>query len=158
MRWIVIAAILVLGSWGILRIMDTQQPTPPKDIFDEMDEKEEMLRKEAEAINGFVVFSRSDGWGPCPPGETCTENFVLYSSGKFEKNGVLIATLSKSEVDQILTIIKNEKYLSLEDPKIERSDYRTQTSVSDGTAKKTFTNVTLKPIQDVLKPYATFHD
>lgn len=150
-------AVLVLAGWGILSAMDSTDQTPPKTADEVMNE--DLYGTETKPTGEeFVVFSRNDGWGPCPPGETCTESFTLYDSGKFEKNGILIATLSKAEVSQILTIIKNEKYLSLEDPKIERNDYRTQTSVSDGTAKKTFTNISLKPIQDVLKPYTTFHD
>src|SRR6185436_18197891 len=61
----------------------------------------------------FVIFSKSEGWGPCPPGQKCESLTQLWKSGNFLKDGILLRTLSQREVDQIVDIIKKNDLMTL---------------------------------------------
>lgn len=60
-----------------------------------------------------LILQRSEGWGPCPPGSTCSLDVFLYKSGKlvFKGSTEKEVTLDQKTVNSIVEVIKNSGVL-----------------------------------------------
>lgn len=129
-------AVVVLAGLAILIPMDTRTSTKVPD---------EIPAKNAD----FIVFSKSMGWGPCPPGEKCETSAQVWKSGKFLKEYEFVRTLSKTEMDQIEAVIKQNNLLTLKCEPEQIDDLTFTYIVSDGKTENIFNTPLCK---DLFKP------
>ncbi len=105
----------------------------------------------------FVVFSKSESWGPCPPGERCFKEVKLYSDGRFvdttsglDNGAKLIKNLSSEKLNKILGIIDKYNLTNLVCSSMDIEDYLITYEVSNGKKSKIFKDPEIKgPFQEI---------
>lgn len=158
-------AVVVLAGLAILIAMNTQTPaslsnddagrvtTPPIDInikdatrTDTDVQKETVLKNNS---GDFILFGKTMGWGPCPPGQKCEMSAQVWKSGKFLYNYEFVKTLSKAEMDAIAKIIKDNNLMTLKCEPEQIDDLTFSYRISDGVTENYFDTPLCK---DLFKP------
>jgi hypothetical protein len=114
---IIYRTILLALLIGLAILISMDQP-PKKPQNYKAGGDEQVLSKE------FLVFSRDRSWGPCPPGQKCSERISLYRSGRLLKDYVEIRIVSEEEVKKILDIIVKGNFITLSCPQVQIDDMR----------------------------------
>ena len=112
-----------------------------------------------ESAEKFVVFSKSESWGPCPPGTRCFKEFRLFSDAKLidttkglNDGAKFIKTLTDKELKDIMNIIDKYDLTNLNCSSIDIEDYLTTYEVSNGKISKIFKDPECKePFKEIEK-------
>lgn len=131
-NYLFIVMVLLLLALLVISIMNNLK-------FDKKSDKE------------FVVFSKSESWGPCPPGERCFKEVRLYSDGRLmdttrglNDGAKIIKTLNIEELKKVINIIQSYDLVNINYSSIDIEDYLTTYEISNGKASKIFKDPEIK--------------
>lgn len=111
---LIISIVLITGGIGILKYVKNLRTSKNIEVQDPL------------------IFKRSEGWGPCPDGFTCSLDTYLYESGKLNFIGDenKEVQLNEKELETIITAIRKSRIFEKNCAGQETLDYAVEYEIS----------------------------